>query len=296
MSIFIDWKAGSDLGIPFSCIDGNGALLSGQAASLQSASMLRDQDGAASEPVTVTEQGTSGIYEAHFTPTRSAELGHAYLLRITHPAASDGAITEYRVRVFAQLAVTPTTGTYLTTLANVKEMRGITGAQQDAVLTALIARVSTMIESRAGRIMQTSWQEIRDGNGTSRMVLRHRPVISVAAVYMSEEQVWDSSTLLAATAYKVDREAGILYRRNGGYLGATPQDVRIDYDSGYGAVPLDVEHYAIKKVLEFFDQKDQLGITTITLKDGSITRSAQGLALMSDMQAEIGRYVHRRYS
>lgn len=283
-----------DTGVPFTLIDAVGNLVTGQAGAVVAA--LRDEDGAAAEAVVVSEQGASGFYEAHFTPTRSKDVGHVYFLRLKAPdATTDGAILEYTVRSFPSIGVSSVVGDFLTTLANVKEIGGLTGTGDDAALTSLIARLSALIEHRLRfKFRSASYDEVQDGPGRPAIVLRHRPVTAVASVHVSHDQVWDASTLVASSAYVVDAEAGIV-RGKGYWFPPGPQNTRVSYTAGYGAVPLEVEHYAIQKVLEFFGARRHMGVTSIALKDGSLTRASIGPTLLKDIGEALPGYLSRAW-
>jgi hypothetical protein len=277
----------------FSLIDGSGNLVSGEAANVAVA--LRDEDGAAAETVTITEQGSSGYYEATFTPTKGASTGASYLLQLTSPAGTDGAIIQYPIRVYSSITpVSPVSGSYLTTLAHLKQMLGIPDATTtyDDLLTNVIARMSRMIEGALGvPIVEASYQEISDGKGSAVHVLRRKPVTDVTAVYMGSDDTWDSTTLVDPTNYSVDANLPRIVLRSGVFPWGM-LNVRVDYTAGYSTIPLDVEGYCLKKCVELWNQRQQLGLTSISLKDGSISRVASAKTQFDDLMFEIGQYAH----
>lgn len=295
MSRIYDAKKNEPLTIIFTQIDPiTSALVTGQAGSITT--QLRDDDGAASEAVVVTEQGTSGFYEATFTPTKSVATGKPYLLRITSPAPpTDGAILEYNIRVFPTIAVSGVVGAFLTTLANVKEYDDSLGSGNDAVLTSMIARISALIEQRFdGRIVEATYQEIKDGNNRTVMVPKHRPISTFTTLHISADQTWDATTLVASTDLIVDSITPRVHLKGGRAFTIGFQNVRMVYTAGFATIPLEVEDYAIRKVIEAFKKRRTLGITSISLKDGSITRAANMKALLSDIGNELPKYVRRR--
>ena len=292
MARIFDAQANVQIEIPFSLMDLDSNLVSGEAGNV--VTELYDEDGAAAESVVIAEKDALGVYEARLTPTKSKVTGHIYLLRIISPTDT-GAILEYPLQVYPSIAVSSVVGAFLTTLANVKEVRNITVTTHDAVLTSLIARISTLIESRIGDVFQQlSYQEIQNGSGTVLFRFYHRPVVSVTTMHISSDQVWDSATLIDSTAYVIDLDAGLLYLKDGSGFTRGFQNIRADYTAGYAAVPLDVEHYAIEKILSFFDQREQLGLTSVSLKDGSFTKQATVKDLMTDIGSVLGRYKRRR--
>ena len=258
------------LTVIFTAIDFNLDLVSGLAATITT--QLRDEDGAAAEAVTVTEQGTSGFYEASFTPTRSKATGHTYLLRYRRPPGTNEGIDEDTILVFPSVSVSGITGNFLTTLASVKEHMKITTTAEDAYLTNLIARVSRIIEARRDvNIVEQSYQEIRDGNGRDTMSLRHRPVSAVAALYESLDQTWDSTTQIAAADFLIDGRLGRIHLK-GGRFDLAFQNVRADYTAGFATIPLKYEHAANVIVSMEFNRRRNADMASWSLKDGSVTK------------------------
>src|SRR6266581_682715 len=114
--------------------DGSGNLVSGLSNAI--GVDLRDEDGAAIEVPVISEQASSGFYEAHFTPTKGRNTGYAYLLRLRAPTPqTDGAHLEYSIRSFPSITISGVTGAFLTDLASVKELAGSTPVADDALLT-----------------------------------------------------------------------------------------------------------------------------------------------------------------
>lgn len=263
-------KAGVELTVIFTAIDFAMDLVSGLAGTI--IKQLRDENGAASEAVTIEEQGASGFYEARFTPLLSRDTGYTYLLRVRRPPGTNEAIDEFTIRSFPSISVSAVTGLFLTTLASVKEHMKITNTAEDAYLTNLIARVSRIIEARRDvNVVEQSYQEIRDGNGRSTILLRNRPVSAVAALYESSNQTWDSTTLIAADDFLIDDRLGRIHLK-GGLFGADFQNVRADYTAGYPTIPFKYEHAANVIVSMEFNRRRNADMASWSLKDGSVTK------------------------
>jgi hypothetical protein len=289
-----DVKSGQDVEIPFSAIDLNSALVSGEAANITLE--LYDEDGVAAETPTVTEKDAIGVYEYHFTPTKSRDTGYTYFARASLPVpATDGAVLEFVVRSYPTIAVSAVTGSFLTTLANVKEIDSSIGSAHDATITALIARISRMVEQRLdGNIVQATYQEVMDGSGNVVMHVTEKPITVLTAVYVSTDQLWDATTLVASGDLLFDPKRPRVYRKDGGTFPVGFQNVRIDYTAGFSSIPLEVEDYVIRKILEAFRKRQTLGITSLTLKDGSITRAASVKSMFNDIGQELPQYMRRR--
>jgi hypothetical protein len=198
---------------------------------------------------------------------------------------------------------TPAATTALTTLANVKAELSITGTDEDAYLTAKIARVSAQICTylkvpTAGDGTRTLGRETlvetirRDrplgydpgwtgtyldrfgpaDSGRTRLLLSRRPIVLVTSVV-------EDGTTLDASAYEVDGAAGILTRLSSDMLAAwAARKVVVTYVAGWKlpgdtgpTMPGDIEDAAIRliKTGRFARERDP-GIKSETIP-GPIT-------------------------
>src|SRR5690348_16067593 len=124
----------------------------------------------------------------------------------------------------------------LCALQDVKTFLMITDANSDDVLNALIANVSTLIETYCNRTFaQATYTETRNGGCGAKLFLKNGPVTNVASVTvnglsvppapnaLSPGFVWDDSTV---------------YIRSGGYPSEFykgVQNVTVVYTAGYTA-------------------------------------------------------------
>ena len=174
-------------------------------------------------------------------------------------------------------------GTGLTTLAAVKEYLGITGTTSDALLTNLIVRISRLLEAIWGqRIGLASYDEKRNGLNSQDLLTR-RPIVSITSLYQSLDQVWDSSSLINPADYLWDSETGIIHLKAGGWFLKGFRNVRIVYDAGFDPIPPDIEQIAIRAVAREYRNKDAVGIISMSLKDGSFTKSKAEQLFESDI-------------
>lgn len=256
---------------------------------------LRDEDGPASEMVTISEQGgngASGFYEATLTPTRSSPQGREYYLSVqTPPSTTDGAKLPFTFRCFPVIAVTPISGSFLTTLDHVKEYLGSVAAD-DSLLTNLIARVSRLIEAFCDRAFpRATYTEILDGSGRPLLMLRRAPIVSLASVHMSQDQVWDGTTLLAASSIVMDPSGFLLLKA--GAFAAGIQNIRAIYDAGYDTIPFDIEQIAIEMIARTFKDKGQIHLSSMSLKDGAYTKRFAS-RFYEDLVQDLSPYIRRR--
>jgi gp6-like head-tail connector protein len=289
--VIIQAQKGKLLTIIFEQINTSGQLVPNIGPTI--GKTLRDGDGAASEVVTILGQSNSGFYEAQFTPTKAADEGFPYYLRIVSPAATtDGAILTYLIQSYNTIVVSGVSGSYLTSLAAVKEYLKITGTTNDALLTSLIARVSMLIMAYCGRrFPRATYTEILDGTGEQGIVLANDPVISVASIHSSIDQSWTSPFLIDPVSYVINLGGGLVWLKYGTFAQGH-QNTRVIYDAGYDAIPLDVEQIAIEMVARTF-QDPAMGAISMRLKDGSISR-AQSNRFYKDLQEDLGPYLRRR--
>lgn len=181
----------------------------------------------------------------------------------------------------------------LTTLANLKEQIGMTGTGNDAFLTNLIARASAFIKTVTHRCIEaTSLTEYHDGPGDDRIRLRDWPVISVASVHESADQVWDSTTLIPSTDYLLDARLGRIIRKSGVIFARHPLSVRVIYTGGYATVPADIEMACLELCVAKWRRRSNEGVQSKNLPDGSIVMFSA-----SDISADLRRLLapHMNY-
>ncbi len=255
------------------------STVTGLAGSITKQLRVVGSAGNAAEVVTITEQGTSGYYEASFTPLQGDDDGVNYRLVITEPNPDpDNPITAgrrltYSIESFLVSPVsTPLSGNFLTSLANVKEYLGITVNDDDALLTNLIGRVSTMIQTYLSRhIVPVTLTEYHNGRATPFIKLDDKPLRSLTSIHESLDQIWDSTTIISNSEMLIDYDEAILCRKSGICFMLGFRNVRTIYDAGYLTIPSDIEQVAIELVGMKYVKKDRLGISSKTLRDGSRT-------------------------
>lgn len=88
----------------------------------------------------------------------------------------------------------------LTTLAAVKSYMGITNTNQDTLITALIARATSLIQDFTGKKFPTvsNTAKLLDGTGTQTLVLPDFPVLDVSLLKLSAVTVAASADGIAA--------------------------------------------------------------------------------------------------
>lgn len=145
----------------------------------------------------------------------------------------------------------------LTTVDRLVAFLGKVTPQDTSLLETLLAGASSFFESEIGRtILATEYTDVRDGNGTSSLVLEASPVISVSQVVVDGEAIearssWDGE----GYAVHGDRVRLVGYRFTPGVL-----NVEVTYTAGWEVVPEDVQLAVCELAAMKYRQRDSLGV------------------------------------
>ncbi|HZL59440.1 MAG TPA: hypothetical protein VFC38_07040 [Stellaceae bacterium] len=162
----------------------------------------------------------------------------------------------------------------LTTLANVKAWLSppLTTTNDDALLTRLVTAASQFIQSWLGRtIAEATYMETRDGPGGTRLFLRNRPVVSVAAVTVDGVAVPASSPPPTGAGYLFDDSSLYLV---GHAFSRGRQNVTVNYTAGFAATPPEIEQACIALVALRYKERDRIGQVSKNL-GGEVVAFAQ---------------------
>jgi hypothetical protein len=160
----------------------------------------------------------------------------------------------------------------LTTLARVKEYLSIAtdDTADDLLLTRLIGSASSAIEVYCSRVFASAtYNEVRDGTGTRKMVLRNFPVTAVSSVTINGRSIPQRPSPLSS-GYTFD---DLRVALTGHVFDEGVDNVQISYTAGLAAVPADVEQACIEAVSLRYKAKDRLGVTSKSLAGESISFS-----------------------
>ena len=157
----------------------------------------------------------------------------------------------------------------LTTAAKVKEHLSYTSADADPLLARLVTAASSAIQRYTNRdIVQTAYNEVRDGTGGTRMLLRQFPaqeptLVRVDGVTISKRTsqpgagwVFDGIRVLSLDGYRFERGFG---------------NVEIAYTAGWllASMPAEIEQAAIELAALMFRQRKRIGDQSLTVSAGS---------------------------
>ena len=191
-----------------------------------------------------------------------AITGTAFYLRVT--AADTGS---ENLSGWFEVDPEAVSGTFLTTLARVKDSLGITGSSEDQALTNVISAVSLRMQRYMKRdiVQGTATAEKYDGDGRcDTLQLRNFPVISPPTPVVRVEGT-------AVTDFELDAETGHLIRLDN-YSGKVwdrgRRNIEVDYTHGYSTVPEDLAQAALDQVNLVWSRRGQ------TIRDrGSVLES-----------------------
>lgn len=156
----------------------------------------------------------------------------------------------------------------LTTLANVKAWMGITGNQDDTLLSRLIAAASAYIETFTNRTFESKqYVEVRDGTGKQRMAFAEYPVTAVASVVVNGNPIPAAPTM-RDSGYRFDSIrlllAGYEFSRGVG-------NVELIYTAGYSTTPPEIEQACIELVSLRYKERDRIGHQSKSLAGETVT-------------------------
>lgn len=190
----------------------------------------------------------------------------------------------------------------LTTLAAVKADLGLTGAEEDARLDALIEQYSAAMVGWCGRpfALETLRETAFSRTATDGLMLSRWPIVSIASITVD-------GTAVAAEAYTVDSTGGLVYQRQSGHCGFWwPRGETVaTYSAGYvlpgedeRTLPHDVERAAIMLVKAAFLASDRDPLVRSDSVDGVGTTTwfptlgTAGDAMPLEVQGLLAPYRH----
>lgn len=245
---------------------------------------VRDPSGnSQSSAATWSQPTTSGYLNVILTPD---EVGN-WIVRVTNPTTnSDGTTYDYYVQCLASTVGLTPSGTWLTTLTNLKQQLGISLADttHDAFLTNLIARGTEMIESTLGRnVVSASYTEDYDGGGQW-LRLRQGPIISVTSVcdvQWNTDGTATTSALEAGTyrAYNTADEGSKLAGRikaDSWSFVAGNKTYRVAYTAGWSTVPYEIEALCLDVCVWLWNTRKDAGNTSRDAGSGAMSFRSWG--------------------
>jgi hypothetical protein len=170
-------------------------------------------------------------------------------------------------------------------ITDIKTRLGI-GAENDAILTAIVAGVTGLIESFCNRKLILPSANVTEclSGGCEFIQLRYYPIVSITTLKetFGDFDFTNATALVANTDYRIvgGGEHGIIQRMytnwpdgldavqavyKGGYVaaGTTP-------GTGETAVPADLKELAILQCCHLFKRRDDIGLSSVSAMGGSV--------------------------
>lgn len=164
----------------------------------------------------------------------------------------------------------------LTTLANVKALKGITATDQDAEITRLITAAGEYVARYCRRTFEqdaalVEYTSAKSGQTT--LLLDRPPINSIASIYDDPLRAYGATTLIAAANYVIENAAAGLVRLDGVSFAEGVNNVKVTYSGGYATIPEGLEEAVIELVWLARDkgQYQILGQSAKSIGDGKIT-------------------------
>lgn len=174
----------------------------------------------------------------------------------------------------------------LVSLSAVKEFMGVVGSDStmDDLLSNLINRYSTLFETEMGRnILIREYTEQHSGGGYAMLFTTQQPITSITSIHDSYEWVWDSDTLIDSDEYGISTGNYNHISFKSITLGNYVDNIQVVYTAGLSTVPEDIQQCMVEEVARSYKNRQEIGVTSKSLGDGSISYTAQGLLRKTEM-------------
>lgn len=214
----------------------------------------------------------------------------------------------------------------LVTLPELKAYLGISDDSQDVKLQLILDTLNDWLvrEFKAYGIQleQATITELHDGRGLDHVITNLRPLISVTSIHVSQQQIYDSTTLVPAEDYRVYNDTGIVRLINTAssftyfpnqsccgfsVFGKGVQNIRVVYEAGYTTLPSDIKMAMMTVVGKFQSisavggggaafSSERLGDYSYTLREpgGAVpggTLGAAGVFMMNELKFLLDHYL-----
>jgi hypothetical protein len=187
----------------------------------------------------------------------------------------------------------------LTELGDVKDWLGLPAAPggADTRLGNLITSISADFLRAIDRMdfMQDVYSEVRTGDGGTRMLLRHWPVMQVQSLTVDGTAVTGSADQVAAGFY-IDADMDIERRRHLWLAGGTFTDevpIVINYVAGYASPPQDVSQAVLEWVCERFKGRPGQGVNSQREAGGEHVTYERADSMPATTAAVVERYLRK---
>lgn len=213
------------------------------------------------------------------------------------------------------------------TLVETKAYLGIMTNSEDVKLQIILDSLWTWIveEFKAFGILltPTNLTEFQDGAALDHLIAKFRPIVSVTSIHVSQQGIFDASSLVPATDYRIYNSTGIVRLINTAasfvffpglqqqiglsILSVGVQNIRMIYQAGYAEVPADVKMALLTVIGKFRSitsvgggggafASERLGDYSYSLREegGALaggTLGASGVFMMNELKLLLDHYL-----
>ncbi len=160
----------------------------------------------------------------------------------------------------------------IVTLDEFKEFIGVSGTNQDNLLTRILESANGLMEKETGRIFEKGERTDKfDGKGREELFLRNLPVVSITSVTVNDEAQ-------TAAYYEFDEETGEFWHKDKWDFPTGRKNVKIVYQSGWLAAeaPEDLKQAIYSVASTIYKRKGTMGVVSESIGDYSVTFSENG--------------------
>jgi len=186
----------------------------------------------------------------------------------------------------------------LSQLSTVKQRLGLAESDviDDALLTSFLAAVSARFERECNRVFGLTETDEEFAGDETQLVLKVYPIISITKFDLKQNET-DGWVLQANVDYIIRRGCVISLRSP---LGSSGDQGRVTWIGGYvlpgdlpqpgqTVLPADVESAAVEQVAYWYQNRNRLGLVSISAEGGAIQQFAQ-LDLLPNVKPTLRKY------
>lgn len=158
----------------------------------------------------------------------------------------------------------------------------------DDLLEILINSVTDQFESYCGvdSFKAQDYTEVLSSIGCNSIFVKNLPVNTVDSIYIDGDWVWDDSTLIDSSDYRISNGRFILLKR---YLNRGDDNLKVVYNGGYETIPGDLKLACIKEVVHHFNHRNDFDVISTSLTDGSQS-VIENVGLLKSTKQIINKY------
>jgi len=169
------------------------------------------------------------------------------------------------------------------TLTQVKDYLGLRSNDDDNLITRLCLSATDWMQTYLNRdlVPTTYASELRDGTGTSSLMLASFPITQVTSVLIN-------GTALDLSKFIFDNY--LLIRTDGGVFTRGLRNIAVSYTAGYLAVPDDMVQACVELVAWRYKEKERVGQSTVAFTSSGQNVTYQTADVPADVKTLLNNY------